>query len=147
MIHHEYELHKAVCKYLSLQYPKVLFLSDTVANVKLNGPQADRNSKIQKKGFKCPDLIIFQPTDHNHYIGLMIELKKETPFYKGQFSKLKKNAHIEEQSECINHLNWLGYFACFAWSFEMAKAIIDHYMSEDIPIVPHNEYFYKYFDR
>jgi hypothetical protein len=147
MMHHEYELHKAVCKYLSLQYPKVLFLSDTVANVKLNGAQADRNSKIQKKGFKCPDLIIFYPTDHNHYIGLMIELKKETPFYKGQYKKLKKNEHVEAQSECINHLNWLGYFACFAWSFEMAKAIIDDYMNESLATLPHDEYFYKYYDR
>lgn len=145
MMHHEYELHKAVCKYLSLQYPKVLFLSDTVANVKLNGAQADRNSNIQKKGFKCPDLIIFQP--QASYYGLMIELKKETPFFKGQFSKLKKNAHVEAQSKCLEELNKLGYYACFACSLEMAKAIIDHYMREDVPVVPHNEYFYRYFNR
>ena len=149
MIHHEYKLHKAVCEYLSLQYPKVLFLSDTVASVKLNGAQADRNSKIQKKGFKCPDLMVLHPK--NGYSGLFIELKTKSPFYKGQYLKLKKNAHIEEQSRYLDELNKLGYYAVFAYSFEMAKAIIDYYMGDKFQklpqIEPHTEYFYEYFDR
>ena len=125
MRHPEFELQKAVCNYLRLQYPKVLFLSDTVASVKLTMPQAARNKAIQKEGIKTPDLIIFQPNELYH--GLFIELKIETPFKKD--GQLKSNEHLEGQSKTIVSLNELGYKATFAWSFDQAKQIIDDYIN------------------
>ena len=89
----------------------------------------------------------------NGYTGLYIELKKETPYYKGQYLNLKKDKdeRIEAQSRDLTRLNIEGYFACFAWSFDMAKVIVDYYMSEvniKLPqIEPHTEYFYEFFDR
>lgn len=149
MKHKEYELQKSVCRYLRLQYPNVLFLSDTVASVKLTTIQGVRNKAIQKEGFKTPDLIILEPK--NGYAGLMIELKLESPFYKGQYVELKKNEHIEQQSMFLGRLNDRGYFSCFAWNLNMAISIIDDYfkpINADVPIIePHTENFYKYYDR
>jgi hypothetical protein len=145
----EYRLQKAVCAYLKLQYPHVNFMSDTVASVKLTAIQGVRNKAIQKDGFKTPDLIILK--HNNGYAGLFIELKIESPFYKGQYERLKKNAHIEQQSRDLMRLNIEGYFACFGWEFNQIKAIIDYYMQpvvNDVPnIEPHTEYFYEFFDK
>ena len=124
MKHSEYDLQKAVTKYLRLQYPKTLFLSDTIASCKLTIPQQVRNKAIQCDGFKTPDIIIFEPK--KDYSGLFIELKIETPYKIN--GTLKKNPHIEAQNDTICALNWLGYMARFAWDFEMAKEIIDDYM-------------------
>ena len=49
MKHPEYDLQKTVCQYLEMQYPKVLFLSDTIASVKLTKQQAVRNKAIQTR--------------------------------------------------------------------------------------------------
>jgi hypothetical protein len=126
MKHPEYQLQVQVCNYLNLQYPIVQYMSDTVANVKLTMPQAVRNKKIQKEGFKCPDLIIFQPKGKHH--GLFIELKVTSPFKKD--GQLKKNDHIEGQAKTIQGLREQGYYATFATGFDEAKNVIDAYMNE-----------------
>lgn len=122
----EYLLQKQVCEYLELQYPNVLFLSDTIASIKLTMPQAVRNKAIQKKGFKCPDLLILEPNEL--FNGLFIELKTETPFRKD--GRIKKNEHLEGQLKTINELSKKNYFCCFSWSFEMTKEIIDKYLKK-----------------
>lgn len=128
MQHLEYELQKAVCKYLSYQYSEVEYMSDTIANLKLTMQQASRNKAIQKNGFKCPDLIILEP--RNGYHGLFIELKLETPFKKDGSIKASKNDHLKGQLETIERLNSKGYFACFTWGFDMTKEIIDNYLKQ-----------------
>jgi hypothetical protein len=120
----EFKLQCQVVKYLNSQYPNIVFYSDTIANIKLTKIQAVRNSKIQKKGFKMPDLIILQP--NKHFKGLMIELKVSSPYKKD--GTLFKNEHLEGQSNTIDKLNKLGYFACFSWSFDQTKEIIDLYL-------------------
>jgi hypothetical protein len=124
----EYELQKAICQYLSLQYPNVLFLSDTIASLKLTPQQQVRNSAIQKRGFHCPDLIILQP--NKFYFGLFIELKIETPFKKNGEIKASQNDHLSNQLDTIQRLDALEYYAVFAWSFEQAKKIIDDYLKD-----------------
>lgn len=125
MKHTEFDLQKAVTKYIRLQYPRLLFLSDSIASCKLTIPQQVRNKAIQCEGFKTPDIIIFEPK--KNYSGLFIELKIETPYKIN--GTLKKNPHIEAQNDTICALNWRGYMARFAWTFEMAKEIIDDYMN------------------
>jgi len=90
MKHQEYILQKAVCRFLELQYPNVLFLSDTIGNVKLTELQASRNKAIQKKDFKCPDLLILEP--NKFYKGLFIELKIKSPYKLN--GELLKNDHF-----------------------------------------------------
>lgn len=126
MRHPEYELQKAVCKYLDLQYRNVLYLSDTVASIQLTKPQQARNKAIQKQGFKCPDLLILEP--RKGYAGLLIELKVITPFKKNGEIKASQNDHLKLQHETLIALSCKGYKTCFAWSFDMVKAIIDDYM-------------------
>ena len=128
MKHLEYDLQVAVCKYLSLQYPNVYYISDTIANLKLSKTQATRNKKIQKDGFKTPDLIIFEP--NNTFLGLFIELKIETPFKKDGTIKASKKDHLKLQLETIEKLNKKGYSAHFSWSFDMTKEIIDKYLNQ-----------------
>lgn len=125
MQHPEYHLQKQVCKYLDLRFPFALYLSDTVASVKLTMAQAIRNKAIQKDGFKCPDLIILHPKGNYH--GLFIELKSK-PIYK-RSGELLKNEHVIGQQRTIEDLNALKYFAAFAVGFDEAKKIIDNYFS------------------
>lgn len=120
----EYQLQKQVCAYLNAQYPDVLYLSDTIASVRLTMPQAMRNKAIQKNGFKCPDLLILEPK--NGYSGLFIELKTESPYKKD--GVIKKSDHLEGQDKTIHQLQLKGYCSLFAWEFEEIKNIIDNYL-------------------
>ncbi len=110
----EYNLQVQICRYIVLQYPNVLFMSDTVAQVKLTMPN-----------FKCPDLIIFEPRWGN--AGLFIELKAESP-YKNN-GELKSNEHLQGQFDTMQLLRRKGYICGFAWTFDMAKKIIDEYLN------------------
>jgi hypothetical protein len=103
-------------------------MSDTIANLKLTKTQAIRNKKIQKNGFKCPDILILEP--RNNFSGLFIELKLETPFKKDGGIKASTNDHLKGQLETIEKLNAKGYKASFSWSFDMTKEIIDNYLNQ-----------------
>jgi hypothetical protein len=126
MKHLEYDLQVSVCSYLSYQYPDVEFMSDTIANLKLTATQAGRNKKIQKNGFKCPDILILEP--RNNFSGLFIELKLETPFKKD--GKIKSSDHLKAQLATIEKLNRKGYSSHFSWGFDMTKEIIDNYLNQ-----------------
>lgn len=128
----EYNLQKQICKYLRIQYPNILFYSDTVAQVKLTMPQAVRNKAIQKEGFKMPDLVILEP--RAQWNALFIELKKESPFLRN--GNLSSNTHLQAQAQSIEQLQSKGYCAQFAWSFEQAKSIIDTYMRLPAFVLP-----------
>ena len=121
----EYNLQKRCCQWLELQHPNILFLSDTIGNVKLTTGQAVRNKAIQKNGFKCPDVIILQP--NNRYHGLLIELKKESPFKKD--GNLKTNTHLQEQQKSINDLNNKGFLSLFCWDFDDFVKIVNDYIT------------------
>jgi hypothetical protein len=120
----EFELQKGICFYLESQYKDVLFLSDTVASVKLTFPQQARNKAIQKKDFACPDLLILEP--RKGYNGLFIELKAKSPFKKN--GELLKSEHLERQQSTIDKLNKKGYLSMFSTGFDETKRIIDEYL-------------------
>jgi hypothetical protein len=123
----EYELQKAVCQYLELQYPDVLFLSDTGSGIKLTMPQAIRNKQIQKKTFKMPDLVVFEPRGGWH--GLFLELKAVSPYRAD--NTLKNDSHILAQYESMTRLSLKQYYAEFVWTFDQAKQLIDWYLTEN----------------
>jgi len=126
MKHPEFILQKAVCRFLNKNYPEVLFVSDTIGNIKLTQFQASRNKEIQDEDFKCPDLLILEP--NKFYKGLFIELKIKTPFKKN--GELLKNDHLEAQQKSINKLISKGYCAFFKWEFDDIKELIRWYMSQ-----------------
>lgn len=121
----EFELQKQIAQYLRLQYPKVMFLSDVKAAVKLTIPQAVRLKSVQANNdFACPDLMIF--ARRWNYGGLFLELKAKSPYLKSGL--LSSDAHIQRQRETLHELNREGYAAEFVWSFEQAKELIDWYL-------------------
>ena len=121
----EYELQKAFYKYLNLKHSELLYMSDTIANLGLTPQQQGRNKAIQKEGFHCPDVIIFEPRGGCH--GLFIELKVVKPYKKD--GTLKKNEHLENQMQTILDLRKRGYCANFATGFNEAVEQLESYLS------------------
>lgn len=121
----EFDLQKRVCAYLRVAHPDVLFMSDTIASLKLTKQQAVRNSQIQKPGFKTPDVIVFEPREN--FTGLFMELKVVTPFKLN--GELKADKHIQEQAESIKKLIKRGYHASFQWDFNAIVRLINWYLT------------------
>lgn len=120
----EYELQKAVCQYLELQYPDVLFVSTGIP-FNLTPQQGARIKAINKNGFKCPDLVIFAAR-RGHY-GLLIELKANS-IYTKDGKRLLKSDHVEAQRISHIALTDEDYHASFAVGFEQATMVIDWYL-------------------
>lgn len=120
----EYTEHKAVSNYIKMQYPKVIFTSDS-SGIRLSIGNAKKMLAL-KADCKIPDLIILQP--NNKYLGLIIEIKKsdKSPFLKD--GSLSKSKHIQAQNDTLQSLNSLGYLAVFGVGFDGCKKIIDKYM-------------------
>ena len=120
----EKSLHRAVCDYLRLQYPFVLFNSDLAGSMRLTIGQATSMKALRSnRGF--PDLAIFEPRKQYH--GLFIELKKEgEKLYNAK--GFPATFHIFEQLEVLAKLEQRGYKAVFAVGFDQAKKIIDEYL-------------------
>jgi hypothetical protein len=122
----EKTLHRAICDYIRLQYPGVVFRSDA-AGVRLTIGQA-RSMKRTQSNRGLPDLAIYEP--RNGYHGLFIELKAEgNPAYRKD-GALVADTHIQEQAQVLEKLRKKGYVAAFACGFEQAKTIIDKYLTE-----------------
>jgi len=120
----EKELHLAVCAYIKMQFPKVIFTSD-LSGLKLTIGQSVQVKKMRSSN-GIPDILIFKPNKEYH--GLFIELKKDGArlFKKdGNFV----SDHIKEQVDIKNKLLSLGYFADIAIGFDEAKKLIDAYMA------------------
>jgi hypothetical protein len=128
MSHEEYLLQASICQYLTHKYPEVLFISDTVASLKMTPAQCNRNKKVQKEKFKCPDLLILEPK--GVYCGLFLELKIATPFKKNGDIKASSKDHLKLQYESLEKLKQKGYFCSFSWGFEMTKNLIDDYLKK-----------------
>lgn len=113
----ERSVHNAVCKYLKLQYPNVMFLSDFGAGLHMTPGNAQLQNK-QKSNHSFPDLMIFEPRGGYH--GLFIEIKRD--------DKLVKSDHTKRQGECHTELVTKGYLATFGLGFDQCKKIIDFYL-------------------
>jgi hypothetical protein len=120
----EKSLHRAVCDYIRLQYPDVLFNSDLAGATKLTMGQAVAMKALRSnRGF--PDIVIYEVRKGCH--GMFIELKKEgEKIYKRDGSPV--TPHIEEQLHCLIELQKRGYNAVFAIGFDAAKRVIDNYL-------------------
>lgn len=120
----EGDLQIQVCRYIQIQYPDVLFTSES-SGVRLTIGQAKKLKAMRSKDCKLPDLMIFEP--NRQYKGLFLELKRE-----GE-KVFKENGepyagHIAEQDRTLQRLREKGYFATFAVGFIQAQKIIDDYM-------------------
>ena len=120
----ENDLHLAICKYIKLQYPSVIFTSES-SGIRLRIGQAT----LLKRMRSCaglPDIWILEPRKSYH--ACLLELKKEgTTIYKKD-GDMRKDKHLQEQENILHRLKQKGYFAEFVVGFEQAKAVIDYYL-------------------
>ena len=115
----EYELQKAVCKYLDLN--NILYCGSMGGQYQIHFSQRIKAKKSgYKKGF--PDLFIYEiaKIDDNIYAGLAIELKT------------KKGRPTEEQIYWINELNKRGYMASICRGIDEALELIDNYIKNKL---------------
>jgi hypothetical protein len=109
----EYELQKAVVKYLQLQYPLAKFCA-SLGGIRTSYTQAVKaKASGYIKGF--PDLQICYPTRES--CGLFLEIKKD-----------RKSYASKSQQEWIEYLNKAGYTAKVCKGFDECKECIDDYM-------------------
>jgi len=113
----------AICEYIRLQFPKVIFMCDLASGMKLPIWIAAKNKKMRSSR-GLPDLFIAQP--HDYYGGLFIELKRESSRLKN--GGIAKSEHHDEQEAILARLRELTYKAEFACGFEEAKKLIDEYL-------------------
>ena len=126
----EYSLQLAICNYLKVQYPDVMFRSD-LGGIRLTPGLAAKAKSLQHgRGF--PDLFIpeprLDPTGWPLY-GLFVEIKVEgTKIHKKDGINFT-TPHIREQAEMLVNLTSKGYFARFGIGFDKCKELIDWYLS------------------
>jgi hypothetical protein len=121
----EAQIQKAVCDYLRLQYPDVIFISDTSGLKTSIGVAKQLKSLRSCRGI--PDLIILQPNPPYH--GLIIEIKRSADEVFKKDGTLRSSTHIKEQANLLTKLNELDYFCTFGCGFDECKQIIDKYLS------------------
>tara|TARA_Y100000592_G_C5209257_1_gene194185 strand:+ start:132 stop:470 length:339 start_codon:yes stop_codon:yes gene_type:complete len=110
----EYQLQKAVCKYLDLQ--NVLYCGSMGGQYQVHMSQRIKAKKSgYKKGF--PDLFIYEPNEQ--YCGLAIELK------------VGYNKATKEQLYWIEQLNKKGYKAVVCNGIDETLEQIKDYFNEN----------------
>lgn len=121
----EEQLHKQICEYIKLQYPKEIFNTDA-SGLRLSIGMAKKMKHLRScRGI--PDIVLYY--SKNGYQSLFLEVKKETPFKKN--GDLKKSEHLHEQRDVMQRLTAKGFRCSFVWTFKQAKELIDKHISGD----------------
>ena len=111
----EYQLQKAVCKYLDLK--GILYCGSMGGQYQVHFSQRIKAKKSgYKKGF--PDLFIYEPM--GKWYGLAIELK------------VGYNRATKEQLYWRNELNKRGYVAEICNGIDEVLTVIDRYLNNQI---------------
>jgi len=124
MAEKEQDIHIAICSYIKLKYPKVIFTSES-SGLRVSMYQAKLLKKMRSSA-GLPDIMVFEP--RRNYYGLFMEVKREDFAVYKKDGGLVSNTHIEEQEEILHRLNQRGYLASFVRGFDDAKALIDYYL-------------------
>jgi hypothetical protein len=113
-------------KYLDLQYPEVIAISEP-SGLRVSQGLAMKLKRLRSRGTHL-DIYVLHPVGNWH--GLVIELKAKNIYKKD--GTLYKDEHLEDQQKTIDALNKLGYYATFAVGFDQAKSIVDNYLNGNI---------------
>jgi hypothetical protein len=125
MASEEETLHIALCNYIKVQHPRVLFTSES-SGIRVSIYQA-KKLKSMRSCAGLPDIMIFEP--RKNYYGMFLEIKREGTIIYKKDGDIRADDHLKEQEEILHRLKQRGYFAEFVVGFEQAKAIIDYYLS------------------
>ena len=119
--------HIAICNYIKLQYPNVIFFSDASGLYTKNWGQK-LEIKAKRSHGKLPDLFIAEPRG-DYFHGLFLEIKKSgTRLYKRDKTFAKE--HYQEQWDMLDKLREKRYMAEFVIGFDNAKQVIDEYLKK-----------------
>jgi hypothetical protein len=119
----EEQIQFEIFKYLSLQYPNVMAISES-SGLRVSMGLARKLKRLRSNHVHC-DIYVLCPKGDKH--GLVIELKAKNIYKKD--GTLLKDEHLADQQRTIDALNKLGYHATFAVGFSEAKKIIDEYLN------------------
>lgn len=122
----EKKLHTAVCQYLDLQYPDVIYTTDASGLRLSMGLRMEMKRKRCKK-YVIPDLIILHPS--KFFRGCFIEIKQERSDVYLKNGEIKNDKHVRAQHASIERLKELGYAAAFGCGWDECKQIIDNYLN------------------
>lgn len=121
----EYREHKQLADYIKMQYPNVIFTSDS-SGIRLTIGNAKKMLAL-KSNHKIPDMIILHP--NKYYKGLILEIKRSDEKIYLKDGSLSQRKHILDQAKTLNYLTDLGYWAGFGVGFDACKEIVDRYMN------------------
>jgi hypothetical protein len=121
----EEKIQLAVCGYLSMQYPNVVFCCDLASGLKLPIHLAARHKRMRsEKGI--PDITIY--ASRGDYKALLLELKANDSGVFLKDGSLSNSKHIISQRTVHEKLQKEGYKVEFVEGFDHAKSVIDEYM-------------------
>jgi hypothetical protein len=120
----EAKIHDMIIAYLRSSWSEARFISSLTGEMQPNKSIRARNSRIQHSAGQ-PDLYIFEPV--GKYVGLAIEIKRDSANPYTKSGKLKKNSHLEDQAGWLTYLEGRGWKAVFAVGLEQAREIIYKY--------------------
>lgn len=140
-IQHEAQLQKMSCHYLKLQYPTIIFRSDTSSGRWEYNRQRLNEKVALNSSDSFPDIFIFEPREVTFkdgtkqlFYGLAIELKKEGTTIivtRGERKgHLTSDPHILKQFLMLKDLKSRGYYATFAVGFDQFQKIVDWYFGK-----------------
>jgi len=124
----EYKIQAAYVRTMNTRHPDILVFSDCAAHIKKTKFQQMRANALSSPREKWPDVFVAQPS--GDYAGLYLEFKAESPYYKSEPWKLKKDDHNEAQAATMARLTSKGYLCYFVWSVEQAVEITEKYLNQ-----------------
>lgn len=126
----EKQIQSNVCRFISVYYPDVIYISDQ-SGLRLSHHGQRQQLKRSKSSRGIPDMIIMCPNGGFH--GLCLELKNDGVAIIKRDGSPVANEHIREQHAMITKLNDLGFAAFFTIGLDAATTCIEKYMSCKIP--------------
>jgi hypothetical protein len=122
----EEQIHTALATWIKLQYPDVIFTSES-SGIRVSMGIAVKMKKQRSVG-ALPDLIILEPRCVYH--GLCLEIKKDKDEVYRKDGGFRVSEHIQEQAQMLDRLRRKGYFAEFGCGLTDCMAIIKGYLSQ-----------------
>jgi len=123
----EKKIHTALCQFIKLQYPNVIFTSDA------SGLRLSMGLRVEMKRKRCdrykiPDLILLHP--NKGFSGLLLEIKADVGEVFKKDGSFKNDVHLKAQRATIDRLNELGYKAAFGCGLDHCIRIVNEYLKE-----------------
>jgi hypothetical protein len=121
----EWQEQLAFCKWLKMQYPRVLFRSDIQSAGKLSPAMQNIKSIIDPfRGF--PDITIY--LKRGRFCGLMLEMKRLNSGLYLKDGSLSNAKHVQEQNKMHEFLRDNAWKVEFAEGMDEAKIKFEEYV-------------------